>query len=174
MESYKDNSRKQKSLLKKYGKHIKKAIVGGIIAVIGAIVIPSIGLGDIIVKSLPFLTKLVPASYDAAASISVWASIITTAVGTIKGAVNGIKAHSVKEELKNAIDTEEELFDTLNLELEKQEEKNRGYEEEISKLKEKNSKKSTRKSKVNENIVQNEIKEENLLFFDEDKQKIKK
>ena len=89
MESYKDNSRKQKSLLKKYGKHIKKAIVGGIIAVIGAIVIRFLGLGDIIVRSLPFLTKLVPASYDAAASISVWASIITTAVGTIKGAVNG-------------------------------------------------------------------------------------
>ena len=106
--------------------------------------------------------------------ITALSGIIPTVIGTLTSAVNGIKAHATKEKIKNAIDEEEELFEVVNLELEKEKEKNKIQEEEITKLKEKTTKKSTRKSKINENTVQNELKEENLILLEEDKQKIKK
>lgn len=145
MEDYRKNSKKQKSLLKKYGKYIKKALIGGLIAVVGVFVIPGFGLGNAIVKVLPFLERLIPAPYDAAATITVWSSIITSSVGTIKGAVNGIKAHKTKNDLKDAIDEEEDLVDSLSLELEKEKIKNKSQEEELVKLKEKKSTNTNRK-----------------------------
>ena len=145
MEDYKKNSRKQKSLLKKYSKYIKKAIIGGLITVVGVFVIPWFGLGNAVVKAMPILERLIPAPYDAAATITVWSSIITSLVGTIKGAINGIKAHNTKVELKDAIDEEEDLVDSLSLELEKEKIKNKGQEEELTKLKEKKSTDTNRK-----------------------------
>lgn len=164
MVDYRKNSKKQKLLLKKYGKYIKKALIGGLIAVVGVFVIPGFGLGNAVVKAMPILEKIIPAPYDAAATITVWSSIITSLVGTIKGAVNGIKAHKTKNELKDAIEEEEDLVNSLSLELEKEKIKNKGLEEELTKLKEKKStdtnRKQLNKSHDNTSVDEQFIKED--------------
>ncbi len=145
---YLKSNRKQKKLLAKYSKLMKKVAIGISIGLLGMFALPHLGISSV-------LLNLLPISDYAAVSIDVWLRILITAFGTISAAVNGIKAHGVKNELENSMDDEEDIVSVIELEKEKNSEKAKDLEHKLIKTKNKETESNSYQNKSSDMMIEN-------------------
>ena len=104
---YQKNQKEQKSLLAKYSKYIKKALVGLSFGALAFFGFPYLGVGG--------LLEGLGLSIGQAATIDVLGRIGLTLGGVITSAYNGIKAATTKRKLNNSMDEEEGLVEAMEL-----------------------------------------------------------
>ena len=146
---YQKNQSKQKSLFKKYRKSMRNMLIGGIVGISSFFLFPYLGLADILGATPYVLSR-----------------IGITAIGAISSLYNGVKAHYISKSLKNEMDYEEGLIESMELSSSKKDEKIDELEKSLSNEKQKNNVNS------NENVISKK-KDYTISSYDEDKDIVK-
>lgn len=147
---YSKNQRSQKKSFKEYRKHMIRAGISIVLALLGTFAFPS----SLVVELLKGFGEYV------GVSVAVWSKILLMAGGTIGTIVNGIKAKKVKDKIDDLNDLEEEIVEKIVYDKEKLEQKNHDLEK--TKLKEEVLDQKTKYERKDN--YSNEVEEEKRLI----------